>query len=95
MADDDRTKICEALAVGLPEGPLTTPGPFLCYLTIDGLIACSNATAIRWSRAASPPQVPGALLDGHAPATLLNFQAHDMAGSRPALGLLHSLKRTV
>jgi hypothetical protein len=37
MTSDDRIKIREALEGGLPEGPLTECGPFLCYLTIDGL----------------------------------------------------------
>ena len=37
MSNTDRAKIRQALAEGLPEGPLTDPGPFLCYLTIDGL----------------------------------------------------------
>ncbi|WP_188196641.1 hypothetical protein [Nonomuraea sp. SYSU D8015] len=37
MRSADRVKIREALDAGLPEGRLTAPGPFLCYLTIDGL----------------------------------------------------------
>lgn len=37
MSSSDRDKIRQALTEGLPEGPLTDPGPFLCYLTIDGL----------------------------------------------------------
>jgi hypothetical protein len=37
MSNSDRDKIRQALAEGLPDGPLTDPGPFLCYLTIDGL----------------------------------------------------------
>jgi len=37
MSNTDRDKIRQALAEGLPDGPLTEPGPFLCYLTIDGL----------------------------------------------------------
>jgi hypothetical protein len=37
MSNSDRDKIRQALTDGLPEGPLTDPGPFLCYLTIDGL----------------------------------------------------------
>ncbi|WP_406314812.1 hypothetical protein OHA77_40445 [Streptosporangium sp. NBC_01639] len=37
MTSDDRAKIRKALETGLPEGPLTEPGPFLCCLTIDGL----------------------------------------------------------
>ncbi|MFE3455758.1 hypothetical protein ACFXJ8_43305 [Nonomuraea sp. NPDC059194] len=37
MTSDDRAKIRKALEAGLPEGPLTECGPFLCYLTIDGL----------------------------------------------------------
>lgn len=37
MSNSDRDKIRQALAEGLPNGPLTEPGPFLCYLTIDGL----------------------------------------------------------
>ncbi|MET8051552.1 hypothetical protein ABZU75_28530 [Streptosporangium sp. NPDC005286] len=37
MTSDDRAKIRKALETGLPEGPLTELGPFLCYLTIDGL----------------------------------------------------------
>jgi hypothetical protein len=37
MSNSDRDKIRQALTEGLPEGPLTDPGPFLCYLTIDGL----------------------------------------------------------
>jgi hypothetical protein len=37
MSSSDRDKIRQALTAGLPEGPLTDPGPFLCYLTIDGL----------------------------------------------------------
>ncbi|MGW0807883.1 hypothetical protein [Nonomuraea sp. NPDC002799] len=37
MTSTDRAKIRQALDAGLPEGPLTDPGPFLCYLTIDGL----------------------------------------------------------
>jgi hypothetical protein len=32
-----RAKIRKALEAGLPAGALTAPGPFLCYLTIDGL----------------------------------------------------------
>ncbi len=34
MSNSDRDKIRQALTEGLPEGPLTDPGPFLCYLTI-------------------------------------------------------------
>jgi hypothetical protein len=37
MSSTDRVKIREALAAGLPASALTSPGPFLCYLTIDGL----------------------------------------------------------
>jgi hypothetical protein len=37
MSNTDRDKIRQALAEGRPDGPLTEPGPFLCYLTIDGL----------------------------------------------------------
>jgi len=37
MSSTDRAKIREALAAGLPGSALTSPGPFLCYLTIDGL----------------------------------------------------------
>ncbi|MEV0402522.1 hypothetical protein [Actinoallomurus sp. NPDC050550] len=37
MSNSDREKIRQALAEGLPDGPLTEPGPFLCYLTIDDL----------------------------------------------------------
>ncbi|MEV6040505.1 hypothetical protein AB0L65_56010 [Nonomuraea sp. NPDC052116] len=37
MRSSDREKIREALETGLPDGPLTVPGPFLRYLTIDGL----------------------------------------------------------
>jgi hypothetical protein len=37
MTNADRVKIRQALDAGLPDGPLTAPGPFLCYLTIDGL----------------------------------------------------------
>ncbi|MDP4510160.1 hypothetical protein [Nonomuraea turcica] len=37
MTSDDRAKIRKAFEAGLPEGPLTECGPFLCYLTIDGL----------------------------------------------------------
>jgi hypothetical protein len=37
MSSTDRAKIREALATGLPASALTSPGPFLCYLTIDGL----------------------------------------------------------
>ncbi|MGP3965896.1 hypothetical protein ACTWPT_59145 [Nonomuraea sp. 3N208] len=37
MTSDDRTKIRKAIEDGLPDGPLTECGPFLCYLTIDGL----------------------------------------------------------
>ncbi|MEO3874706.1 hypothetical protein ABGB18_38460 [Nonomuraea sp. B12E4] len=33
MRSSDRAKIREALETGLPDGPLTVPGPFLCYLT--------------------------------------------------------------
>ena len=37
MSSTDRAKIRQALTDGLPEAPFTDPGPFLCYLTIDGL----------------------------------------------------------
>jgi hypothetical protein len=37
MSSGDRDKIRQALTEGLPEEPLAGPGPFLCYLTIDGL----------------------------------------------------------
>ncbi|HUR07066.1 MAG TPA: hypothetical protein VM347_31285 [Nonomuraea sp.] len=37
MTSDDRAKIRKAIEDGLPDGPLTESGPFLCYLTIDGL----------------------------------------------------------
>ena len=37
MTNGDRAKIRQSLQDGLPEGPLTECGPFLCYLTIDGL----------------------------------------------------------
>jgi hypothetical protein len=37
MSSTDRAKIREALAAGLPASALASPGPFLCYLTIDGL----------------------------------------------------------
>jgi hypothetical protein len=37
MSNSDRAKIRQALQDGLPEGLLTERGPFLCYLTIDGL----------------------------------------------------------
>ena len=37
MSSGDRAKIRRALDAGLPGSALTRPGPFLCYLTIDGL----------------------------------------------------------
>jgi len=37
MSSGDRAKIRHALETGLPGSALTRPGPFLCYLTIDGL----------------------------------------------------------
>ena len=37
MSSGDREKIRHALDAGLPGSALTRPGPFLCYLTIDGL----------------------------------------------------------
>jgi hypothetical protein len=37
MSNSDRAKIRDALDAGLPDSALTGPGPFLCYLTIDGL----------------------------------------------------------
>ena len=37
MSSGDRAKIRHALDNGLPGSALTRPGPFLCYLTIDGL----------------------------------------------------------
>ncbi len=37
MSSSDRVKIRNALDAGLPGNALTGPGPFLCYLTIDGL----------------------------------------------------------
>ena len=37
MSSSDRVKIRNALDAGLPDNALTGPGPFLCYLTIDGL----------------------------------------------------------
>jgi hypothetical protein len=37
ITSDDRVKIRKTLETGLPEGPLTECGPFLCYPTIDGL----------------------------------------------------------
>jgi hypothetical protein len=37
MTSSDRTKIRDSLDAGLPDSALTGPGPFLCYLTIDGL----------------------------------------------------------
>ncbi|WP_433381061.1 hypothetical protein [Streptosporangium sp. CA-115845] len=33
MTSDDRVEIRKALEIGLPEGPLTESGPFLCYRT--------------------------------------------------------------
>jgi hypothetical protein len=49
MSSSDRDKIRQARTEGLPEGPLTDPGPFLCYLTIDGLhrTAPGNRIALR------------------------------------------------
>jgi hypothetical protein len=35
MTTSDRDKIRQALTEGVPNGP--DPGPFLCYLIIDGL----------------------------------------------------------
>ena len=35
MSNAGRDKIRRALAEGLPDEPLTDPGPFRCYLTID------------------------------------------------------------
>jgi hypothetical protein len=37
MTNTDRVKIRQNLDNGLPDSALTAPGPFLCYLTIDGL----------------------------------------------------------
>jgi hypothetical protein len=37
MTNTDRVKICHTLDDGLPDSALTAPGPFLSYLTIDGL----------------------------------------------------------
>lgn len=37
MSSGARAKIRHALDTGLPGSALTRPGPFLCYLTIDGL----------------------------------------------------------
>jgi hypothetical protein len=37
MTNTDRVKIRQNLDDGLPDSALTAPGPFLCYLTIDGL----------------------------------------------------------
>ncbi len=37
MSSADRARVRKSLEDGLPAGALSTPGPFLCYLTIDGL----------------------------------------------------------
>ncbi|MGH3185408.1 MAG: hypothetical protein ACRDOE_26370 [Streptosporangiaceae bacterium] len=37
MSSGDRAKIRHALDAGLPGSALTSPGPFLCYLTTAGL----------------------------------------------------------
>lgn len=37
MSSTGRAKIREAIEAGLPASALTAPGPFLRYLTIDGL----------------------------------------------------------
>jgi hypothetical protein len=37
MSSTGRAKIREAIEAGLPASALTAAGPFLCYLTIDGL----------------------------------------------------------
>ena len=47
MSNADRDKIRRALAEGLPDGPFTDPGPFLCYLTIDGLDHADPGKLIR------------------------------------------------
>jgi hypothetical protein len=36
MTSTDRAKIRDALDAGLPGNATARPGPFLCYLTIDG-----------------------------------------------------------
>jgi hypothetical protein len=37
MSSADRARVRKALEDGQPAGALAAPGPFLCYLTIDGL----------------------------------------------------------
>jgi hypothetical protein len=41
----DRAEIRRRVEAGLPQGPLTDPGPLLCYLTIDGLDHTDNSRA--------------------------------------------------
>src|SRR5260221_14035512 len=47
MSSSDRARLRQALGEGLPDGPLAGPGPFLCYLTIDGLDRTDPGELIR------------------------------------------------
>ena len=47
MSSSDRARLRQALTEGLPEGPLADAGPFLCYLTIDGLDRTDPGKLIR------------------------------------------------
>ena len=44
---DEQQRPRQALGEGLPDGPLAGPGPFLCYLTIDGLDRTDPGELIR------------------------------------------------
>ena len=47
MSSSDRARLRQTLGEGLPDGPLADPGPFLCYLTIDGLDRTDPGELIR------------------------------------------------
>jgi hypothetical protein len=55
MTSEERTKIRQALENGLPDGPLTEPGTFLCHLTIDGLDRVDRSS---WDES-TPADLPG------------------------------------
>ena len=62
MSSADRARVRKSLEDGLPAGALNTPGPFFCYLTIDGLDRESDprkATRLRGriNAAAEPPSI--------------------------------------
>jgi hypothetical protein len=98
MSTADRDRIRQALADGTPAGPLTGPGPFLSYLTIDGLDRSDPRQLMRLRghiHAAARTAAEGRATTYHATATSITIGIRGPDAAERINQLRHALDKLI